>query len=264
MKDSDYFEIDALSNSFLKRFDRSPAHAYTEMEETSYMKLGKFGHAFLLSPYEFKKLILAPPECEKRSLKPYSEFKKQHSGKENNIILHHEYESLRIIKEKLLDYNIEELNIKFGDIYNHKNCKKEIAAIYFDSEFELLIKGKLDLFFYNDEIPIIFDPKFTTNSSDLKYQIIDRRLKYYRQDAFYSFITEKLTGEKSLFYFIGIEQKKPYGIDFHKLSDDLRETGKIESFLSIQKYKNWVEAGSIIKSSWGGVNIVQKPAWMKF
>ena len=61
IKDDDYFEIDALSNSFLKTFDRSPAHAYHDIEETAAMKLGKFGHAFLLSPYEFDKLILAPP-----------------------------------------------------------------------------------------------------------------------------------------------------------------------------------------------------------
>lgn len=279
MSDYDYFQLPALSNSFLKAFDRSPAHGYHDIEETAAMRLGRFGHAFLLSPYEFKKLIFAPPEILKKSSEYYREFKKQiPKDQHNNIILHHEVEAFKKIKENLLDYTID-VGVKFGDFYNHKNIKKELTAFYCDPEivssvpFDLddddsmmkfCLKGKLDLIYFDSAMNIIFDPKFTTNSKKLDKKIIDSELKYYRQNAFYCYLVEKLTKVKDcLFYFIGIETKEPYGVDFHRLSEDLIKSGLTESFLSIQKFIDWVKAGSRIYPSWEGVNIVQKPFWIK-
>lgn len=261
MKDEDYFSFSALSNSFLKAFDRSPAHAYYQTEETSFMKLGKFGHAFLLSPMEFKKLIIAPPECKNRKNIPYPEFAKLYAGNTQNIILSDEFNALKEVKKRLLEYNMMP-GLNFGSIY--EKCKKEMAVFYFDPEFEILLKGKLDLFFWNKELPMIFDPKFTTNSKDLERKILDRNLKYYRQAAFYTDLVFNITGVMPIFYFIGIENKEPYGIDFFELTDDLLEAGRVENLLSIRKYLDWVESGSIMKSSWEGVNRVLKPNWMKF
>jgi succinate dehydrogenase/fumarate reductase cytochrome b subunit len=261
LKDSEYFGIEALSNSFLKAFDRSPAHAYHEKEETSFMKLGKFGHAFLLSPYEFKKLIIAPSECKNRRNIPYPEFAKKHAGNEQNIILSSEFEAFKEVKKNLLDYQLSP-GLKFGPIY--EKCKKEMAAFYYDPEFQILLKGKLDLFFWNKELPLIFDPKFTTNSKNLERQILDRHLKYYRQAAFYIDLVYSITGVMPIFYFIGLETKPPYGVDFFECTADLIEAGRFENLLSIRKYKDWVEAGSIIKSSWEGINTVLKPGWFKF
>ncbi len=261
MKDSEYFEIDALSNSFLKAFDRSPAHAYYEKEETSFMKLGRFGHAFLLSPYEFKKLIIAPSECKNRKNNPYPEFIKNHAGNEQNIILKGEFDTFKEIKKRLLEYELSS-GLKFGPIY--EKSKKEISAFFYDPEFQLLLKGKLDLFFWNKELPLIFDPKFTTNSKDLERKILDRHLKYYRQAAYYIDLVYNITGVMPLFYFIGLETKPPYGVDFFELTADLIEAGRYENLLSIRKYLDWIEAGAIVKSSWEGVNSVLKPSWIKF
>ena len=276
--DDQYFQIPALSNSYLKRFDRSPEHAYTGIRETSRMKLGKFMHAFLLSPYEFKKLILAPPEFKNRKNIPYPEFEKLHHGKEDKIILDHEFKALKIIKEKLLNHEIKP-SVYFGDFYNHKNCEKEIATFYCDPEIissapydsndpdsimKFCYKGKLDLFYYDKDLSLIFDPKLTNNSKDLGFQITKRNLKYYRQEAFYKYLIKKILNVDSLFYFIGIEDKPPYGIDFHDISKELSDTGLIETFLSVQKFINWVKNGSKLKSSWEVVNTVLRPAWMKF
>jgi hypothetical protein len=279
LSDYDYFQLPALSNSFLKAFDRSPAHGFHDIEETAAMRLGKFGHAFLLSPYEFDKLILAPPEIKNRRNVPYPEFKNQFpKEKHNDIILDSEFQAFKKIKENLLDYTID-IGVKFGDFYNHKRIKKELTAFYCDPEivssvpFDLddensmmkfCLKGKLDLIYFDPSMNIIFDPKFTTNSKELGKKIIDKGLKYYRQNGFYDYLTEKITKVKDcLFYFIGIETKEPYGIDFHRLSEDLIKTGLTESFLSIQKFINWVKAGSRMYPSWEGVNIVQKPSWIK-
>lgn len=266
--DEEYFSINALSNSFLKAFDRSPGHAFADKEQTAFMRLGKFGHAYLLDEYEYDKLIKAPETYAEMPLanrknKPWGDYLKAVGDDGSNVILHKEQVAFQTIKDLLLDYHIND-ELRFGDIYNE--CKKEMALIYFDPEFEIWIKGKIDLLFPSPDYPIIFDPKFTSNSKKLQKKILDEDLKYYRQAAFYIDLCQKLFGVMPVFYFIGIETAEPYGIDMFDLDKELIERGRYENKLSIQKYLIWRERQKEkerIYPSWEGVTTVHKPGWLK-
>jgi hypothetical protein len=254
MKDKEYFAIDAVSNSFLINFDKSPAHALLEIQQTPSMKKGSLIHSIILDNEFDEKYQIC--YAKNKKCNEYKEVKAFHPNQE--IILHTELEEIEKIKANILEYEMMS-DLKFDSIFNDSDAKKEICGFYYDPEFELLMKGKFDIFYNNKNIPMIFDLKKTTNAFNFEKSIFN--YKYYRQAAFYNYIVEKLTGVKPLFFFIALEDVEPYGIQFYQLDDDLIKSGWDEIKVSMQKYKAWKEAGSIIKAFRDGFEIVQKPGW---
>jgi hypothetical protein len=272
--DATYFAFDGLSNSWLKRLDRSPGHAESEMEKTAAMRLGTFGHAYLLDAKEYDKLIKAPQffpyvdkkgkqvtgELKNRKNIPWGDYASQYPDVDpkEGIILHHEQESFKAMKNNLLEYSIEP-GLKFGDIY--EKCKYEITVLSEKGPYSLQKKGKLDILYPDSDRPMIFDPKFTENSSELGKQISN--MSYYRQDAFYTDLVFENINVYPRFFFIGIEKKAPYGVDFFEITEEYREEGRKRTNLSIEKYIRWVESGKKVYPSWQGINRVQKPKFLK-
>jgi hypothetical protein len=263
--DETYFAYDALSNSWLKAFDRSPAHAEKGVKKTAAMRMGTFGHAYLLDEKEYTKLIKAPESFNdlpllNRKKKPWGDYKKQYPDVDpkEGIILHHEQEAFKAIKNNLMEYNIEP-GLKFGDIY--PKCKFEITVLSDENDFGVQKKGKLDILYPDGEMPYIFDPKFTSNSIELEKQISN--MSYYRQDAFYTDLVRENIDVFPRLIFIGLETEPPYGVDFFEISEKYREKGREKNNLSIERYLRWVESGKRVYPSWEGIKIVEKPGYLK-
>jgi hypothetical protein len=160
MKDSDYFEVEAVSNSFLINFDKSSAHALHGIEQTPSMKKGSLIHSIILdNEFDENYHIVY---CENKRCSEYKEAKLIHPDK--NIILQKELEKIKKIKTNILEYELLP-GFKFNTIFNNKDkIRKEVCAFYFDEEFKLWLKGKLDLYFVDKSNPMIFDLKKTTDA----------------------------------------------------------------------------------------------------
>ncbi|HBD94733.1 MAG: hypothetical protein A2015_03680 [Spirochaetes bacterium GWF1_31_7] len=235
--DKEYFDADGLSNSFLIRFDRSPAHAFTEMKQTDGMKVGSLFHTYILTPELFEKqYIIAPDDIpkDKRTV-GYKEFAKDNPDKE--ILFKQDVEELIAIKEKIDAYTFE------GNPLHHylSQSEKEIALfweLYIDNK-KVQCKGKADALYITGDTAILFDVKKVQNCLDFQKSVIS--YKYYRQANFY------MTGLKALypqlksirFIFITIEENYPNGILDFELDDDFIYEGEKENYRSILKYLNW-------------------------
>jgi hypothetical protein len=261
MTDEKYFSIgpehNAISNSFLINFDKSPAHGMFGIKKTDSMEKGSLIHSFILDDEkEFDKKYEIVDYFSKSS-KDYKmakfDFPDKIIAKKSDI------EEIKIIKDYFLQYEIIP-GILIGDIFPHS--KKEIAGFYFDMEFGIWKKIKLDLFYNNKELPIVIDIKKSRDPFEFKKSIF--AYKYYRQNAFYIDVIKALTGKNPVFYFFALEDKEPYGMRAWRLDEELIEAGRYETKLSIEKYKEWEKLNIDPLPFHPYALTILKPGWMNF
>jgi len=263
ISDEDYFKSKGISNSWLKLFDISPMHAKYYKRTTKSMELGSIIHDYLFDDNIFDRNYVLAPEMYKdeklgeilpllnRKNKPYPSFEKDNPDK--TIILQHEFKDLQQIKTNLLNYKIYD-NMTFKYIY--KNSQKEIA-VYWTSiidDVEVQKKCKPDILFQDDKYNIIIDYKSMTNCLDFWYQ--NKRMQYYRQDAWYSEGIEQITGNPTIFIFLTFETTAPFGVMARVLDDYWKHEGKIANLQSTLNYVKWLKEDRPEKSYSEGIHEV--------
>lgn len=251
MTDNEYFDASGVSNSFLTKFDRSPAHAKVPIKKTKDMTLGSLTHDYILQKeIFFDQYAITPQDCQDGRKKNYKDFEKENNGK--IIIKYNDFKCLEKIKENILNFNF---GFRLIDILD--DCFLEHACFIYDNEFDTLRKMKMDIYFpdYN----LIIDLKKTENCQDFKKSV--NCYKYYRQDAWYSETMELETGKDHKFIFLTFETVEPFGVMAHELTQEFKEYGRFQNHLSLQKFKmqDWDQKTEIYPP---GINIIEKPAWM--
>ncbi|HBD95378.1 MAG TPA: hypothetical protein DC057_14515 [Spirochaetia bacterium] len=257
ISDEEYFNADGLSNSFLIRFDRSPAHAFMDIESTEGMKAGTLIHNFILSQEEFNKnYVIAPADIPKdKRLAGYKEYAK---GQNKEILFQSDIEELEKIKSNIFSYCFEENRL---EQYFTKS-EKEIS-IFWDLFIENKIvrcKGKADVVYIQKNEAIIFDLKKVQNCMDFQKSALS--YKYYRQANFY------ITGLKAVipslksvrFVFITVEENYPYGVMTYELDENFLYEGEKENYFSILKYLGWNGDRSLVYDN--ETVILKKPEWL--
>jgi hypothetical protein len=244
MGEDEYRQAEGLSNSWLKIFDRSPNHAKYYKYESKHMQLGSTRHNFLFDEKLFmEENIIAPekfdglPLLNKKNV-PYPKFAKLHEGR--NVILQNELKDLQGIKENLLKTIIYG-NLTFDYLFN--NSQKEIS-FFWEKEIEGQIiqkKGRADLLYQTENFNIIVDYKSMTNCLDFYWQ--NNRMKYYRQDAWYSEGIYTITGLPTIFIFLTFEIACPYGVLTRYLDGYWKQKGKEENDMSVLNYIKWANEG---------------------
>lgn len=258
VKDDDYFKKPGLSNSFLKNFERSPAHAFIEKEPTKAMDRGSMIHTYLLEPEEFsKKYVIAPPEILNRKNKPYPEFEKANPDKE--IVLNKEFLDLKIMEKNIKDFKFNQ-NLTVSEIL--ETAKMEFAFYWDDPIQAVLKKGKMDIFFESKDCNVILDLKTTENATTFEKSV--QNYGYHRQNAWYVDGIEGITGKKTYFYFIAVETVFPFGVMIFELQNEYVTAGRIKNYKVVESYKQWFADGgnkSIIYPN--GVKTLYMPIWLK-
>ena len=257
ISDDEYFSASALSNSFLIRFDRSPAHAFIDMEITEGMKYGTLIHTFILDNIEFNKnYVVAPPDIPKdKRLAAYKQYAKEQN---REILFQSDIDELEKIKSSIFSYCFE------GNILEQyfARSEKEISIfwdLFIESEI-VQCKAKLDAVYLQKDEAIIFDLKKVQNCLDFHKSAIS--YKYYRQANFY------ITGLKAVmpslksirFIFIVVEENYPYGVMAYELDESYLYEGEKENYLSILKYLGWNGDRSLVYDN--KTVILRKPDWL--
>lgn len=239
MLDDEYFRAKGLSNSFLIRFDISPAHALTSKEPTQAMNDGTILHKFILENEDFYNMYIIAHECmTDRRLKEYKDFAKENEGKE--IILYSDFHELEKIKQNIDSYILED-NITVKEIFDQSQSE---MAFFWEEKINdkiVLRKGKSDKLYLGKEYNIIFDLKKVENCLKFWRSVRDYRLD--RQAATYIDGVTELTGKPTYFYFLSIEMTKPFGVKCYKLDDLIIQNARVENYNSIIKWQEWQERG---------------------
>jgi hypothetical protein len=228
-----YFEAGGLSNSFLKEFDKSPCHAFTQKESTKAMESGTMFHGYILENETFNEKYLVSEFTDART-KEYKSWKILHPDK--SIISIETEINLKNAKKNIdkAIFDFQEL----GEIL--KNSQKEIACFVEMLGFQC--KGLFDALYQKDGKYIIFDLKKCQDALEFNRAIIN--YKYYRQAAWYISLLKTLYPETEVrFIFIAIEENYPNGCILHELSEDYLHYGDVVNLQSVNRYSEWQARG---------------------
>jgi hypothetical protein len=262
ISDEEYFSIDALSNSFLINFDRSPKHYKIGIETTPSMNDGTIAHKYILENQDFwNKYYFMPDTIKSKASKEYKELNAKLEDKE---LLKYDYkEMLELISDNINNYSLFELDgHKVTMSYILCKSNKEISIFWEDEVNDEIVqkKGRIDIAFETNEYNILFDLKKVENCLDFEYSV--KKYKYYRQAAWYADGYAKLTGKKTIFIFLTFEFSKPYGIKAYELNTDYIELGRQENEGSVKKYLMWKSQGSPEIVYPDGIETIYKPSYL--
>ena len=229
--EENYFAIDALSNSFLKAFSRSPAHAFTRIESPA-LAFGTMLHERVLEPDVFEKKYLVA-DIDKRTK----------AGKE--AAAEAEAGGKVIVKTddlKRIDAMRDAINSRlyYGEKIEEilSRSKKEIGI-----EFSLFGEGfKAKIDFFDPDTATIFDLK-TTDDASMFWRSV-RNFKYYWQAYIYANGMRQIVEQPVKFVFVVIEKSEPYGCKLYELDPEFLRHAEIELEKVMADYRTWREAGS--------------------
>jgi exodeoxyribonuclease VIII len=264
ISDIEYFASEGLSNSKLLLFDKGPQYLKDGFKRTKAMEIGLSVHDYILQPELFKEQYLVLDESIKdRRSKDYKKIKTDNVGKE--LILNKDFQRIKSINNNIMNYEIKydfnELcddmssSVRFFEIFNMDECKKEMAIYWDDEDFitekTMQMKGKMDIWIEYPNHNIIIDLKKTDDVDKFIYSI--RKFNYHRQAALYGDGLEQITGKPSYFYFFIFEYDNLYNYKLFKLDEQDVEDGRFANEVSINNYRNWDGVSYIIPS---GVEII--------
>lgn len=242
MSDEDYFALEALSNSGVKRLLKTPAHFLEPIETTPAMNIGSLVHCMIMEPDMVEKRFVCAPDCDRRTKtgkEIYKEFVESSKGKivvSVNDWLDCEQMAISILKYKFYGINFKQVV---------EDCQKEMAIIWdqnfaelgFD-EFTVKCKSKYDLI--SDKHKIIFDVKTCQDASPdgFRRAMYNETMGYYLQSAFYR-LPEAVKDYK--FCFICVEKKPPFAVAMYYADDEVLEEAYNKIHEAAEIYKHGIE-----------------------
>jgi hypothetical protein len=250
MSDSEYFAHKAISQSFLKAFKRSPAHALHAMNNpkppSDAMQIGTCLHALIL---ENKRVFVALPESAKGASNAAkavrAAFAIEHEGK--IILSADDAEKVERMAESVLSHSGARAILDLGG-------ESELPIFWNENGLEM--KGKIDRV---NPLGII-DVKTTKDASMQEFAKSVYNFGYHVQAAHY------LAGAAANglpcddFIIIAVENEAPYCTALRKIDHVSIMEGEQERQELIAKYLKCVE-----KNHWPGYNdeieTVSIPKW---
>lgn len=235
-----YYEKKGISQSFLKKWAVSPAHALIEKKSDS-MDYGRLLHMAILQPELLEENYIIEPdelmqECSTRAVKKYKDWKE---SQEKEVIKIDDWQKVQKSIDnfnQMLSSGISIDSVPLQHIFEKSEKEKELFCEYGNE----ILKGLADMVYINQfaENVIIADIKTTSNIFGLHYEI--EKWKYYWQLPYYEYIFKKMYLEyseynfKLLFFFV--ENSEPFFWQVVELSEMRAVIGKEQIFKTLDDY----------------------------
>lgn len=243
----DYYGLDAISVSKLKKLKISPAH-YKEAEEvveTDAMRFGSAYHCYILEPEKFEneyyvfndqaicEALIGDGYKSPRSTKAYKEWEESEMRiiGDKSIIKKEEFERIKAMKERLFSHPYAKMLLTKGE------PEVGLSGTITTEAGDINVKLKPD---YIKEIKhIVVDLKTAADASLDGFTRAAADRDYHIQAAFYSDMIELLNGDNRsiTFIFIAQEKTKPYAFNLFEASPQFIAQGRYEYEMLLQLYK---------------------------
>jgi hypothetical protein len=205
MSFEEYRKIDALNNSTLTSFAKSPAHSQVEKPDTAAMKFGRDFHSYILELGLFRQSYVVAPKSMKFTTKVGKAWKK---SQKREILSWDNAAHMINMAARLYsgDYEIARNLIE--------KSSREISIVWKSSKHDLLCKCRIDLIC--EDLGIIADVKTTTDANPANWlkKSINAGFNPHWQPAWYLEGANSVGFDKKFdtFLWIVFEVSPPYGI----------------------------------------------------
>lgn len=227
MRDEDYFALDRVSASTLKRLLNGEEYEIANKiptEKTDAMILGSLIHCMVLEPDEVDKRYAVMPKVDLRTS----------IGKETKIVFERNNQGKEIIKDEMLETAKEcyKSLVETGTIDLFKGGETEQAILF--NILGVEAKGKLD--YYNESKGLLVDLKTTQKSGlDFAKECADR--DYFLQGSFYYDGLQTLGKKVNQVLFVGIQTKSPFKVTIVRQNMPEIEHGRICYGVALEIWK---------------------------
>ncbi len=233
-----YHKAPGVSNSMLKRLDRSPAHlqAYLEQpqEQTPAMLFGSVAHQLLLEPERPWSWAVRPPGLDGRS-KEGKEWKAKVGDRP--VLDHEEWLNVEGAVASVRSHPTARLALGTG--------RSEVSVFRkFTLGDTVLRRARID--FVNDGDALV-DIKTTEDARPEAFARTIFNMRYHVQAAYYLDIWNDSLPEgqcpKSSFVFIAVEKTAPFAVAVYDLSREAINAGRQEYIRLLQLYMECERTG---------------------
>jgi hypothetical protein len=244
---ADYFGVDAISVSKMKKLKVSPAHykEAEEVEETDAMRFGSAYHSFILEPDKFEsdyyvwndaaicEALIGDGYKSPRATKAYKEWEESEMRiiGEMKIIKKDEFERIKAMKDRLFSHPYAKMLLTNGE------PEVGLSGTIQTTAGEINVKLKPD--YIKSVKHIIVDLKTAADASLDGFTKAAADRDYHIQAAFYSDMLELMNGDNraQTFVFIAQEKVKPYAFNLFECSPQFIGQGRYEYEMLLQLYK---------------------------
>lgn len=256
MPAEEYFAVDAVSNSALKEFARSPWHYRNRVEKapTAAMLAGTLAHCAILEPAAFADRYAVKPAGHDGRTKEGKAWAEAHAGRE--IISAEQQATAEAQRAAVMA--VPELAALLAD------CYTETSVFWVDADTGLYCKARPDVVHtLPDGRAILADLKTTADESPDGFARAVWNFGYFRQAAHYSKGYTAATGrDVAAFVFAAVSSAQPVLAVPYMLDDDAMQRGRdscadlLRRMAECRATDEWPAYGS-------GVQVLTLPAWAK-
>lgn len=249
--------IEIVSNSYLSRLNKTPAHTRVKQKETPALLFGRAVHSYVLEgATAFFQEFSIPPSVDRRTKEGkeiWSKFQLANSDK------------ALIAEEDFV--TITEMDIA---VKSHPFAKELLAegiseqtVIWADEETGILCKCRTDRTPSGNKM-VLVDLKSTGDASEYAFGKSVLNYGYARQAAFYTEGVSKVTGQKfDAFCFIAVESEPPYRTEVYVLDAEYLSWGWTQVHRLLRLEKECRDNGSWPNYQVRGAQDLFKPVYLQ-
>jgi hypothetical protein len=255
-----YHAIDAINQSKLKLFRKSPAHVREEILRPSPDRdaraLGRYMHSAILEPEVFEAEFIGAPKVDRRTKEgkaTWAEFNAEHSDK--TVLKQEEFDACRIYAEKCWEDETACELLKGKGI-------NEGVGVWEDPTTEVLCKLRFDRLTEYAGYPTIVELK-TARSYDASPKGFARaidKFDYHLQAAWYLDGLNEIAPMERRHVFLMVEKDPPYCVCCYELDLGSLELAREEYDAYLAVYKQCMETG-VWPGYPTGIQPISLPPW---
>lgn len=261
-----YAQIDAVNQSYLNQFAKSPKHAqyWRAMggsEETAARAFGSAVHLALLEPSNFDREVLCIPKLDKRTTagkKAWAEFKGKADGR---IILQpDDHDRVKHVARSIVEHPTARL------LFASKGGN-EVSIVWTDPETGVRCKARVDRITQLNGTPVVMDLKTTRDVTPRKFQTSLVDYGYDIQGGFTLAGLDVLrpiangSAPQRVFVFLAVESDGPFDVGVFHLNEEavLHAQQRIRRML--KQYAQCKASGVWPGKVGDGVELLDLPEW---
>lgn len=238
---ADYRLIEAVNNSTLKEFLRTPAHARWAMthpeRDSVALRTGDAAHVAILEPKRFEAQYIKSPKFDRRTNAgrlASDEWTAKHGDKA--ALLPGEWDIACAMRDAAWEHPIASALLG-GEGRN------ELTVIWRDKESDILCKGRIDRFTKYDGWSTVVDLKTARDGSVDGFAKACADYRYHQQAAFYMDGLSAIAPMSRRFIFVVVENEPPHCVSVMELDESAIEEGRAAYRRAISMYADGMATG---------------------